>query len=259
MDYLRFKTMRLGFLLLFCSSLLASSNNVLIVADEFPAMEVLATRLKASEGIDSTLVKQTAIPQDLSKFSALIVYIHLKMEEPAEKTFIQYAESGGKLVLLHHSISSGKRPNKYWFPFLKIDLPEGDFEKGGYRWIQPVTIELVNLAPKEYITTHKLTYPSEITYVSSEAGGDAKPYPGVKLEGSEVYLNHVFLGPRTILLGLKYTDAKTGKTYMQDRAGWYMPAKKGWVIYLMAGHSARDFENPTYGQIVTNAVTFLPQ
>ena len=35
----------------------------------------------------------------------------MKMGEPAEKTFIQYAESGGKLVLLHHSISSGKRPN----------------------------------------------------------------------------------------------------------------------------------------------------
>lgn len=45
---------------------------------------------------------------------------------------------------------------------------------------------------------------------------------------------------------------------MQDRAGWYMRTEKGWVVYLMAGHSARDFENSTYGQIVTNAVTFNP-
>lgn len=250
--------MRPALLLLFCGSLLASSNNVLIVADEFPAMEVLAARLKASEGIESTLVKQTAIPADLSQFSALIVYIHMKMGEPAEKTFIQYAESGGKLVLLHHSISSGKRPNKYWFQFLKINLPEGDFEKGGYRWIEPVTLELVNLAPKEYITTHKVTYPSKISYTRSDGEGGAATYPGVKLEQSEVYLNHVFLGSRTLLLGLKYVDAQTGKTYMQDRAGWYMRTQKGWVVYLMAGHSARDFENSTYGQIVTNAVTFNP-
>ena len=167
--------------------------------------------------------------------------------------------AGQRTAYLHHSISSGKRPNKYWFPFLKINLPEGPFESGGYKWIEPVTIGLVNLAPGEYITTHKVTYPTDIAYVSSESGGEARPYPGVELEQSEVYLNHAFLGPRTILLGLKYTDAKTGKTYMQDRAGWYMPAGKGWVIYLMAGHSARDFENPAYGQIVTNAVTFRPR
>lgn len=120
--------MRPALLLLFCGSLLASSNSVLIVADEFPAMEVVAARLKASEGIESTLVKQTAMPADLSQFSALIVYIHMKMGEPAEKTFIQYAESG------------------------------------------------------------------------------------VKLEQSEVYLNHVFLGSRTLLLGLKYV----GCTDRQD-------------------------------------------
>lgn len=250
--------MRPSLLLLFCGSLLASSNKVLIVADEFPAMEVLAARLKTAEGIESTLVKQTEIPADLSQFSALIVYIHMKMGEPAETTFIQYAESGGKLVLLHHSISSGKRPNKYWFRFLNINLPEGDFEKGGYRWIQPVALELVNLAPKEYITTHKITYPSKIIYTRSDVEGVAETYPGFKLEQSEVYLNHVFLGPRTLLLGLKYSDAETGKIYMQDRAGWYMPTKKGWVVYLMPGHSARDFENSSYGQIVTNAVTFNP-
>ena len=58
--------MRPALLLLFCGSLLASSNKVLIVADEFPAMEVVAARLKAAEEIESTLVKQTEIPADLS-------------------------------------------------------------------------------------------------------------------------------------------------------------------------------------------------
>ena len=38
-------------------------------------------------------------------------------------------------------------------------------------------------------------------------------------EATEVYLNHVFLERHQILLSLKYTDEKSGKTYMQDRAG----------------------------------------
>ena len=251
--------MRITVLFLLCSSLLIAAGQVLIVADEFPAMEVLATKLKTAEGIESMLVKQTEMPADLSKYSCLIVYIHKSIGEPAEKAFIQYTVLGGKLVVIHHSISSGKRANKYWFPFLKISLPEGDFEKGGYKWIEPVAMELVNLAPKEYITSHKVRYPSKIVYTSSDKGGGTKMYPGFKLEDTEVFLNHVLNTPRTILLGLKYTDAKTGKTYMQDRAGWYMPAKKGWVVYLMAGHTVRDFENPIYGQIVVNAVAFRPQ
>lgn len=69
--------------------------------------------------------------------------------------------------------------------------------------IQPVTLELVNLAPKEYITTHKMTYPAKIIYTRSDVEGGAAAYSGFKLEQSEVYLNHVFLGPRTLLLGLK--------------------------------------------------------
>lgn len=245
----------IALLLLFSFSLFAAGN-VLIVADEFPAMDILAAKLKATEGIESTIVSQTEIPSDLSKYSALVVYIHKSIGEPAEKAFIRYAESGGKLVVIHHSIGSGKRANRYWFPFLKISLPGGDFEKGGYRWILPVAMELVNLAPKEYITSHKVKYPSKIAYTSSDKGGGTKMYPGFKLEDTEVFLNHALNAPRTILLGLKCTDPKTGKTYMQDRAGWYMKAGKGTVMYFMAGHSAKDFGNSAYAQILVNALTF---
>ncbi len=246
--------MRITVLFLCCSSFLAAAGRVLIVADEFPAMEVLAAKLKATEGIESKLVKQTEIPADFSQYSALVVYIHRSIGEPAEKTFIQYAENGGKLVLLHHTISSRKRENKFWLPFLKVELPKTDFEKGGYKWIDPVRLEIVNLAPKDYITSHKVKYESKIRYTSSERGGGEKEYPGFTLEDTEVYLNHVLSAPRTILLGLKYADAKTGKTYMQDRAGWYGKGGKGWVVYLAAGHSAHEFEHPAYGQIVVNAV-----
>jgi type 1 glutamine amidotransferase len=58
------------------------------------------------------------------------------------------------------------------------------------------------------------------------------------------------------LLGLKYTDAKSGATYMQDTAGWLKPADKGWIVYLMPGHTKHDFEDPAYGRIVVNAITW---
>jgi type 1 glutamine amidotransferase len=61
-----------------------------------------------------------------------------------------------------------------------------------------------------------------------------------------------------LLMGLKYTDAKTGTTYTQDRSGWVKPAGKGWVIYLMPGHTQKDFENPAYGRIVLNAIIWKP-
>jgi hypothetical protein len=245
--------MRFPFLFLACAFALPAADQVLIVADEFPAMEILAAKLKAGEGVPATIVKQTEIPSDLSGYSAVVVYIHRAITEPAEKSFIQYAEAGGKLVLLHHSLGSGKRQNRYWFPFVQISLPEQPFEQGGYRWTEGVTIELVNLAPHEYITTHQVKYDRDMDYTSSESGAAGR-YPGFRLEGSEVYLNQILTGSRTMLLGLKYTDHETGKTYMQDRGGWYMKRGSGWVVYLMPGHTAADFQNEAYGQIAVNAI-----
>ena len=33
---------------------------------------------------------------------------------------------------------------------------------------------------------------------------------------------------------------------------------KGWIIYLMPGHTQKDFENPTYSRIVLNAIIYKP-
>lgn len=229
-----------------------SRADVLIVADEIPAMQVLAAKLEAAESIHSAIVRQEGMPADLSKYSAVIVYIHRALHEPPEKAFVAYAEAGGRLVLLHHSISSGKRSNRYWFPFLKVRLLKGKMSAGGYKWIEGVTLQIVNLAPEAYITSHNVHYDERIPYK------EGKQLPGFTLEDSEVYLNHVLQGPRTILLGLKYTDAKSGKTYLQDHAGWFMKTGKGSVVYLMPGHSIRDFENPACAQIVVNAAVYKP-
>ncbi|HPQ16118.1 MAG TPA: ThuA domain-containing protein, partial [Bryobacteraceae bacterium] len=241
--------------LLFTASLFAAGD-VLIVADEFPAMQILAARLKAGAGVDSSIVPQTEMPRDLSRYSAVIVYIHRVIGEPAEKAFIEYAEAGGKLILLHHSISSGKRPNRYWLPFLGVTLPLGDLSHGGYAYFEDIEMEIVNLAPNHFITTRDVNYPAKIPYKSPEFGGVEKLLPGFTLSESEVYLNHVLEGDRTVLLGLKFREPKSGTVYMQDTAGWYKRAGKGIVMFFMPGHSEKEFQNPAYSQMLVNAVAF---
>ncbi len=239
-----------------CAPLFAAQG--LIVADEIPAMQYLADQISAEENIATTVVTQDKLPADLAKYSAVIVYIHRDLNAPAEKALIDYTQQGGKLIALHHSISSGKRKNKQWFSFLGVQLPTGDVSQGGYKWIEPVTLQVVNLAPKHFITSHQLEYPGRIAYTPSDVGGSETSRPGFTLPESEVYLNHTYTEPRTILLGFKYTDAKSGKVYMQDRAGWIKPAGKGWIIYFLPGHSLRDFKNPAYARLVLNAVIYQP-
>ena len=244
--------------ILFAVAWPAARSEVLIVADEFPAMQVIAAKLKAGEGIESKLVWQTNLPPALGGFQAVIVYIHKDLSPKAENAFIDYAEGGGKLVVLHHSISSGKRKNARWFSFLGVELPEGDLDKGGYKWIEGITWTLVDIAPLQFIMTNKVDYPEHIAYVSAHGTNRSKTLPGFTLEKSEVYLNHIDSAPRIALMGLKYVDAKTGVTYMQDTSGWLEAKGKGVVIYLMPGHTQRDFENPAYGRIVLNAVIYKP-
>ncbi len=233
-----------------------NAAEVLIVADEFPAMKVLANKLKTAENINSRLIWQTNLPADLAPFAAVIVYIHKDLNEAAERAFIKYTQDGGRLLALHHSISSGKRKNKQWFKFLGVELPERDLSQGGYKWIEGVTLGIVDLAPQHFITTHKVKYPVQVAW--EPAGAKQETLPGFSLPNSEVYLNHVLTEPRTLLLGFRYADEKSGRIYCQSHAGWIRRSGKGWIIYLMPGHSALDFENPAYAQIVLNAVVWKP-
>jgi hypothetical protein len=232
--------------------------DVLIVADEFPAMEYLAARLKSEANISSKVISQKDLPENLSTFEAVAVYIHKDLSESAENAFIAYALGGGKLVLLHHSISSGKRKNAHWFTFLGVSLPEGDYNHGGYKWIEGVSLDLVNLNPNHFIMTNKVTYPDRIGYTNANTSLPRGDLAGFKLNESEVYLNHVLDPSRTLLMGVKYVDDKGGTTFMQSHAGWIKTAGKGTVIYLMPGHTKHDFENPTYGRIVLNTFVYQP-
>lgn len=251
-------TLILGALMMLCSTFAshaAAAATVLIVADEIPAMQVLADRLKAEEAIESKIITQKELPSDLAPFAAVIVYIHKALDEAAEMAFIKYTEAGGKLIALHHTISSGKRKNKEWFKFLGVELPLGDVSQGGYKYYEGITMQLADLNPRHFITTNKFSWSENVPWRDAATSGSAVRL-GVTLHETEVYLNHVLVGPRTVLLGLRYTDAKSGKVYAQATAGWIKPAGKGLVIYLMAGHSAEDFKNQAYGRVVLNAVIY---
>jgi hypothetical protein len=233
-------------MLLLASALPCPGADALIVCDEVPAMKVLARQLEQRVHVSSEIISQDQLPASLSGYKAVLVYIHKDIAEGSEKAFIDYAKGGGKLVLLHHSISSGKRKNKYWLPFLGVELPTKPFEEGGYKYIDPATFEIVNLATNDPVTCRTVDYPRH------------NP-DRFELRDTEIYLNHVLTGPRTILLGLQYLEAKSGKLYSQSTTGWYRPAERGEVYYFMAGHRAEDFENAAYAQIIANAVAAPPR
>lgn len=231
-----------------------SAQSILIVADEIPAMNVLARALQAQEGLTTSVVTQAEMPASLTNFRAVIVYIHKDLDSIPEKAFISYARNGGKLICLHHSISSAKRKNKEWFSFLGIDLPKKDVADGGYKYVGDINMSVVNLAPRHFITTHRIKYDSTVAY-RREGERKEKQLPGFVLPKTEAFLNHQLLSPRTILLGVRFTDAE-GKVWMQNRSAWYMPVGKGWLFYGQPGHAISDFQNSLYTQLIANTVLY---
>lgn len=232
------------------------AQSVLIVADEIPAMQVLADALKMQEGITTEIIFQNNLPTSLTGFRAVIVYIHKDIDATSEKAFIDYTKNGGKLIVLHHSISSAKRKNIEWFSFLGLELPKKDVSEGGYKYVGDINMEVVNLAPDHFITTNKINYTTSIAY-TREGQNTEKDLSGFILSNTEAFLNHDLQKPRTILMGFKMKDT-TGKVWMQDRSAWCMRVEKGWVFYSQPGHTGADFENPIYARIIANAVIYKP-
>ena len=123
------------------------------------------------------------------------------------------------------------------------------------------TLTLVNLNPSHYITSHNVTWGDEIPYMPSDQPSVEALYPSLTLHESEVYMNHKFTDGRekTVLMGFRFLDDRNGQMFMQDRAGWLKKHGKGEVVYLMPGHSATDFENDNFAQMILNAITWKPE
>ncbi|UCC96848.1 MAG: ThuA domain-containing protein [Phycisphaerales bacterium] len=236
----------------------AGRAQVLIIQDERPQMDVLAKSLEEKGKLSVTIADQQSLPRRLSSYKAVIVFIHKDLYEPTERAIIDYTKAGGRLVCLHHSISSKKAENKFYFDFLGVQLNKGPIEDGGYAW-KPSSWTLVNLNSKHYITNHNIEWDDEARYTSSDQPGVEKSYPCTRLkDDSEVFTNHRFTDGRdkTVLCGLIYTDKATGRTYMQDRGGWIKTQGKGSIVYLMPGHCISDCQNENVAQMVLNALTW---
>ena len=242
-----------------------ASSKLLIVHDELPQVEVLASFLIEQGGLDITVVEQSALPEDWSAYRAVIAYIHRVLEVATEKKLIAYAENGGRFIALHHSISSHKARNEFFFDFLGIRLDNpGEARNpvtpgGGYGW-RDESLTLVNLNPAHYITSHNVVWGDEIPYTPSDQPSVESLYPSITLHESEVYMNHKFTDGRekTVLMGFKFLDERNGQLFMQDRAGWLKRRGAGEVVYFMPGHAASDFENRSISQMILNAIIWEP-
>jgi hypothetical protein len=260
--------------LAFCLSLLtlalpsfaAAAPRVLILMDERPQMEALASYLKAKGGVESTIVDQASAPADWSAFDAVIGYVHSALQEPIELKIIDYTKRGGRFVCLHHMISSGKSKNRYYFDFLGVRMTgieqarEPSQPGGHYAWRDPVALTVVNVSPSHYITRTGITWPERTAFAVSGSSAAPVDLPSVTLDRAEAYMNvaHADGGEKTILLGLKYLDDRNGALYMQDHEGWLKPSGRGWIVYLQPGHFTAEFEHPVVAQLILNAVTWKP-
>lgn len=263
------KLLLFAFLFFACNSTIWAQK-ILVVQDEMPQIEVLSEFLQNTGNLEVEIVDQANLPESMDNYRAVIGFIHGKLEAATERAIIDYTEAGGKYVCLHHSISSGKARNEFYFDFLGIQLDHPEFSRHpvkpgeGYGWYHDgengITLILVNLNQHHYITNHNIEWGPTVGYVSSDGPAAEGQFPSISLPKTEVYMNHKFTDGRekTVLCGLKYYDPRNGELFMQDRAVWLKPYGQGQIIYILPGETPADYENPRIAQMILNAIVWAP-
>jgi len=235
---------------------------VRFVVDEWGPTEPLLTFLEGQGTWDIRRSEQTALPApaEMAKDYAVVMSIHGPLKPIAENAMLNYTLAGGRLVMLHHGIASARMNNPRWTRLTGVFMAPRNDPDWPWAVCEPTTLTLVNIRPGHYITTHKITWPEEVEYTSSDTPSHPAKLPALSLTNTEAYINQQFTDGRakTVLLGMACTNTNTGRRVMQDRAGWYKPSGNGWMFYLMAGHAASDYRNPVYRQLVENCLTWQP-
>ncbi len=236
----------------------AARRRVFIVADEKPAMDVLAGFLRGEPGCEVTYFDTADLPADLSGWAAGFMYVHKPLPRAAEKALIAYATGGGRLIVLHHGIASGKMRNPAWMRLCGMYIAPRDDPEHPWKVEGNTTHTLVNLRPGHYITSHKVVWDRWERYRSSDAPSRPARLPAMDLEGTEIFLNQHFTDGRekTVLLGFIWRGED--RTVMQDRSGWLKRTGRGWLIYFQPGHTAGDFRHPGFRQMLWNCLTWDP-
>lgn len=237
-------------------------GRVLIVCDERAQMELLADFLRTTGGLEVEIVGKEDFPPETRGLRAIFNFVHRTHSERVEKALIDYAIGGGRLISLHHAIASAKTRNKHWLGFCGIALLPRALgpDRGGWYVVGNTTAELVNLAPDHFVTTHKVRYQKMTSYRPSDFPSVEQRLPALEFPRSEVFLNQHFTDGRQkrVLFGVKCVDPRSGRTYMQDRGGWYQPVGRGWHFYFQIGHATSDFMNRSYCRVLYNSVTWRP-
>ena len=230
-------------------------DKILIVADEWPQMLTLSQIINESGEYKIDTVGQERMQSDLSEYKFVFMYVHKVLLENTETALINYANQGGKLIVLHHGIASAKLNNPAWLEFVGITLKLPG-EEYGWKVLQNTTHTMVNLAPGHFITTNNIKYSKNI-YFSSDYSNTLKgEFQAFDLPDTEIFLNQRFtdLTKKKILYGFY-----SGETnIMQPTSGWYQKTGKGWLFYYQAGHQIADFQNPNFKQILINTLEWNP-
>ena len=234
--------------------LCVAADPLYIVHDTPAPMQTLARGLK-DRGFDVRIEEQSAFKQHepTLKAGAVFMYIHDAFDPEVETLLIRWTENGGRLIVLHHGMASGKMKSAQWPAFMGVRIQPRDDPHHPWKVFRS-TFQVVNLSPDHWITTHNVRWPKTTQYTPSDEPSTLQELPSFDLPDTELFHNQLFTDGRrkTVLLGMK--GEVEGRTIMQDRAGWLMPAGKGWIVYFQMGHEARDFENPAYLQLIVNAV-----
>jgi len=197
----------------------------------------------------------------VSGFGAVVVYIHLPILEAVEKSLIDYAEQGGRLLVVHHALASAKMKNPRWLEFLGVKIvPTSDTEAP---WFVSgdVDFTVVNLAPTHYITSNNVKYDKTVAYRSQTRQKLNGEFPAFVLKNSETFHNqrNTDGNDKIPLLAYRLDEPQAGKLpanvpAFDETGGWLKKTKSGWTIYLQPGHAPSDFRHPAFARIVLNAL-----
>jgi hypothetical protein len=221
-------------------------------------METLARLLKARRYEPRVQDQKTfRTRMDGIKARAIFMYVHDSFDEEIESFLVRWTQDGGRLIVLHHGMASARMKNKMWPDFLGVRILPRDHPVHPWKVFRG-TFQVVNLQPDHWVTTHRVQWPSTTKYTPSDAPAAEQDLPSFDLPDTELFHNQLFTDGRrkTVLLGMK--GEAEGRMLMQDRAGWMMPAGRGWIFYFQPGHNARDFEHPSFLQILVNAIEWKP-
>jgi len=235
-------------------------KNALILADKVDEMPELR-KLIQSGGWTVTQLAQKDWNTSTSGFDAIAVYIHEPILEAVETALIDYAEQGGRLLVVHHALASAKMQNPRWLAFLDIKIVPKTAPDAPWFVSADIAFTVVNLAPKHYITSNGVEYDKTAAYRSTNRKELNGEFPAFVLEQSELFHNqqNMDADAKIPLLAYQMDATQAGELpsnvpAFDETAGWLKKTGKGWTVYLQPGHAPTDFQHPAFGRILLNAL-----